>query len=226
MQKIAAPLPVSTSQTFDPEARLTACQNTASCPTLVILDPTGALKEVSGSKRPLLAEDNMINQRVILKVLRALGFAKIDTAPFTSSSAPTATLNAARQHYDLILMDISMPNLDGFGATSAIRRHGISTPTIAMTANALRGDREECIEKGMDDYISKPVERGELVRVLSRCLVPGYRSAVSLTGIDSAGESVVGSIRGSMGGSAGGSVGGSIRESELDGNGDEGMKRG
>lgn len=63
-----------------------------------------------------------------------------------------------------------MPHLDGFGATQKIRANGILTPIVAMTANALRGDRDECIEKGMNDYLTKPVERTKLVKVLSRWL--------------------------------------------------------
>lgn len=86
-----------------------------------------------------------------------------------------------------------MPNLDGFGATSAIRQSGIQIPIVAMTANALRGDREECIEKGMNDYISKPVERGELIRVLRRWLVDGFGDGdkdrgEGLNGLGSGGE--------------------------------------
>lgn len=257
MQKIAAPLTTSGSQIPDLEVQIAATQTASSPPVLAVLDPLDALKEVAGSKRLLLAEDNVINQRVMLKVLRAFGFTHIDTVgdgveavrlvtastpstkilrtnpisdepklfinalhatsnidpnsrtdrpsistlsststPATSTSAPASPTQPQpkiTQPYDLILMDINMPNLDGFGATSAIRQSGIQIPIVAMTANALRGDREECIEKGMNDYISKPVERGELIRVLRRWLVDGFGDGdkdrgEGLNGLGSGGE--------------------------------------
>jgi CheY-like chemotaxis protein len=77
----------------------------------------------------------------------------------------------ARKPYDVVLMDCQMPELDGFGATAQIRRMeraGRRIPIVALTANALAGDRQECLDADMDDYVSKPMERAELLRVLAR----------------------------------------------------------
>jgi osomolarity two-component system sensor histidine kinase TcsA len=240
MQKIPAPLSTAEPQILDLEVQMAANHISTLTPALAIMDPVDRLKDAAKSKRLLLAEDNMINQRVMLKVLKAFGFVDIDTVgdgieavrlvtassgsrssdssksnipPLTKSysyetvssvsisdtnpdprSDPPERTHGSNttQLYDLILMDINMPHMDGFGATKAIRENGISTPIVAMTANALRGDREECIEKGMNDYISKPVERTELVKVLSRWLVESTSVSTSIDGGGSANVSVNG----------------------------------
>jgi CheY-like chemotaxis protein len=116
--------------------------------------------------RLLLAEDNVINQRVALKTLERMGY-RADVA-----ANGFEVLDAlSRQRYDVVLMDVQMPELDGLEAT---RRIGREVPParrpyiIAMTANAMQGDRERCLEAGMDDYISKPVRVEELVAALER----------------------------------------------------------
>jgi two-component system, sensor histidine kinase and response regulator len=72
------------------------------------------------------------------------------------------------RHYDLILMDVQMPEMDGHEATRAIRSAGYRMPIIAMTANAMKGDREKCMVSGMDDYISKPVDPEKLLEKLQK----------------------------------------------------------
>jgi PAS domain S-box-containing protein len=108
--------------------------------------------------RILLAEDNEVNQMVALKMLEKIGY-QADIA-----ANGREVLNALeRQHYDLILMDIQMPEMDGFETAKKIRMLWPNGPTIiAMTAYALEGDRERCLNAGMDDYISKPIRLKEL----------------------------------------------------------------
>ena len=122
--------------------------------------------------RILLAEDNRVNQRVGLRLLERLGY----TAEIAADGA--AALQAVRNgSYDLVLMDVQMPIMDGIAATRAIRGLGIAIrqPTIvALTANALAGDRERFLAAGMDDYLPKPVRLEELARLLAQ---PPARSA-------------------------------------------------
>ncbi|MBK8902143.1 MAG: response regulator [Anaerolineaceae bacterium] len=114
--------------------------------------------------RILLAEDNLINQKVALRMLERLGY-RADVAANGAEVVHALTLRP----YDLILMDIQMPEMDGIEATQRIRE-GLPPQNqpriVAMTANALAGDREACLTNGMDDYVSKPIKVEELTRVL------------------------------------------------------------
>ena len=114
--------------------------------------------------RILIAEDNVVNQMVILKMLNKLGY-HADVA-----SNGTEVLDFLElQPYDLILMDVQMPEMDGFEAARAIRKRlgpADQPKIVAITAYALKGDRERCIESGMDDYLSKPVKLEDLRKVL------------------------------------------------------------
>jgi PAS domain S-box-containing protein len=111
--------------------------------------------------RILLAEDNPINQKVAIFTLKKLGY-QVDIA-----NNGVEALNAVRQQtYDLVLMDVQMPEMDGLTATRLIRQLTESQPRIvAMTANALPEDRQTCLDAGMDDYLSKPFNIKELIRV-------------------------------------------------------------
>jgi signal transduction histidine kinase/DNA-binding NarL/FixJ family response regulator len=117
--------------------------------------------------RILLAEDNPVNQLVALRVLEKNGH-KIEVA----SNGNAALTAFGNQHFDLVLMDVQMPEMNGFEATSAIRQIEQSTgahiPIIAMTAHAMSGDRERCLAAGMDDYVSKPIHAGELMKAIGR----------------------------------------------------------
>jgi two-component system, sensor histidine kinase and response regulator len=114
----------------------------------------------------LVAEDNYFNQKVIARTLESFGC----TCDVVGDGKAAITA-AGSGRYDLILMDCQMPELDGFAATAAIRRLAApagAVPIIALTANALAGDRERCLAAGMDDYLSKPLARDDLGRVLER----------------------------------------------------------
>ncbi len=116
--------------------------------------------------RILLAEDNAVNQKLALKVLARLGY-RADIA----GNGLEALESLRRQVYDVVLMDVQMPEMDGLEATRAIRHEwpGQRGPRIiAMTANAMKEDREECLAAGMDDYLSKPIRVEELVAALNK----------------------------------------------------------
>jgi PAS domain S-box-containing protein len=122
--------------------------------------------EETGEKHILLAEDNVINQKVAAKMLTKLGYS-VDIA----NNGDEAIKKNAEQNYKAILMDCQMPRKNGFEATASIRSSESSdlhVPIIAMTANAMKGDREKCIEAGMDDYLSKPVNIENLKKTLQR----------------------------------------------------------
>ena len=113
--------------------------------------------------RILLAEDNVVNQKLALRLLEQMGY-RADMA----SNGIEAVESLERQMYDVILMDVQMPEMDGLEATRHIRKL-TNTPQphiIAMTANAMEGDRELCLSAGMDDYISKPIRVDELIEAL------------------------------------------------------------
>ena len=120
--------------------------------------------------RILVVEDNTVNQLVAVGILTKLGLSADVAANGLEAIEALATLP-----YDRVLMDMQMPELDGVGATRQIRDpqsrvldHRV--PVIAMTANAMRGDRENCLAAGMDDYVIKPVEVASLVAALKKWL--------------------------------------------------------
>ncbi|HEX9082699.1 MAG TPA: response regulator, partial [Holophagaceae bacterium] len=130
-----------------------------------------ASAEGRGALRVLLAEDNLVNQKVAVTMLRKIGV-EADVAT-NGLEALDALLGVS---YDLVLMDCQMPEMDGFEASRRIRDRERGTrriPIVAMTANAMVGDRERCLEAGMDDYIPKPVRMEDLRRALGRWLPSG-----------------------------------------------------
>jgi len=125
------------------------------------------LREQKRQLRILLAEDNVVNQTLALRLLGKLGH-QVDVA---GNGEEALTLHA-RNRYDLVLMDVQMPVMGGFDATARIRERESAgaphTPIVAMTARAMKGDRELCIEAGMDGYLSKPVHAPVLVTLLNQ----------------------------------------------------------
>jgi two-component system sensor histidine kinase/response regulator len=125
-------------------------------------------------RRVLLAEDNVVNAKLAVRLLERLG-CRIDVA----SNGHEALKMVQSIPFDLVFMDCQMPEMDGFEATRAIRAWERASriepspttrlPIVALTANAMQGDRERCIEAGMDDYITKPLARADLQRVLQSC---------------------------------------------------------
>jgi PAS domain S-box-containing protein len=116
--------------------------------------------------RILLAEDNAVNQKVALRLLAQLGY-RIDVV----ANGLEAVAAVQRQTYDVVLMDVQMPEIDGLEASRRIKQgnHGAATPRIiALTADAMQGDRERCLAAGMDDYVTKPINVEALVAALSR----------------------------------------------------------
>jgi len=118
----------------------------------------------------LLAEDNVVNQKVAINMLKRLGY-----RPDSVANGLEVLQALHRQSYDVVLMDVQMPEMDGLTATQQICQEfsGSARPQIiAMTANAMQGDREECLAAGMDDYMSKPIHVDVLKQVLSQCQPP------------------------------------------------------
>ena len=131
---------------------------------------THTLKEAEARSRArlLLVEDNEVNQKVAARTLEKLGY-RVDV----SDDGEEALEAVSRTDYAAIVMDVQMPNMDGYEATAEIRRReneagGGHVPIVAMTANALQGDREKALAAGMDDYVAKPVRAQELGEALRR----------------------------------------------------------
>lgn len=126
------------------------------------------LKKIHKEINILLAEDNLINQRVAVAFIKKTGF-KIDIA----SNGKEALLATRNKKYDLVLMDVQMPKMDGLEATIEIRKENSAKdlPIVAMTANAMKGDREKCLAAGMNDYLSKPIKPTELYIALETWLI-------------------------------------------------------
>ncbi len=145
----------------------TICLPAAAKPaTATVLSQMGASAPVAGL-RILLAEDNRINQKVAVALLQRAGH-RVSVA----CDGVEALALLAQNEFDCILMDVHMPNLDGLEATRSIRATGNRVPIIALTANAMRGDREVCLGAGMNDYVVKPFELAEINRALSTVMAP------------------------------------------------------
>ena len=121
------------------------------------------VEESEAGIRVLVAEDNIVNQKVASKLLEKFG-CRVDVA----ANGEEAVRMAEDLPYALILMDCQMPEMDGYEATAAIRKMEKDTPIIALTANAMEGDREKCLAAGMDDYLPKPINPEALNEMLDK----------------------------------------------------------
>jgi len=144
----------------------------AMAPTVELPQETITASQASRQTRLLLVEDNAVNQRVVLAMLRKKEY-KIDVA--NNGQEALDRLHGAVEPYRLILMDVQMPVLDGLETTRAIRRNPSwnHLPIIAMTAHAMIGDRERCLQAGMNGYISKPVQQAGLIAAIEQFLASG-----------------------------------------------------
>jgi CheY-like chemotaxis protein len=166
--------PVKQSELLD--AILTARH--AAAPATDNATPADAAVPGPHRLRVLLAEDNLVNQRLAARLLEKQGHRVV-----VAGNGREALEALEREGFDLVLMDVQMPELGGLEATPAIRRReaargglgpgGRRVPVIAMTAHAMKGDRERCLAAGMDDYVSKPVRGTELFAAIARVLLPG-----------------------------------------------------
>jgi CheY-like chemotaxis protein/HPt (histidine-containing phosphotransfer) domain-containing protein len=158
--------PIKPSHLFDALAAVLAGQPIRvdkRTPSRLELDPDMARRH---PLRILLAEDNVVNQKLALRLLEQMGY-RADVA----ANGLEAVEAIERQPYDLVLMDVQMPEMDGFEASREIARRWPADRRpriVAMTANAMQGDRELCLAAGMDDYVSKPIHVEELVAALER----------------------------------------------------------
>ena len=115
----------------------------------------------------LVAEDDRISQVLVKSILKRLGL-QITIA----ENGNQVLQKALTQQFDLIFMDIQMPNMNGYEATTELRNKGLRTPIVALTAFVMKGDEEKCIEAGCDGYLAKPIDQRELVKTISKYLAP------------------------------------------------------
>ncbi len=167
--------PVTSSLLFDTVMRILGSGPSESRFVFAPAAPSIDLSGVVGS-RILLVEDNDLNQEVAAELLGEAGFV-VELAA-NGAIALDMVAQAAADYYDIVLMDMQMPVMDGIAATRAIRglAHGRELPIVAMTANAMSGDRERCIEAGMNDHVAKPIDPDDLWRKL-QCWIRPRRAA-------------------------------------------------
>ncbi|MEZ4407558.1 MAG: response regulator [Polyangiales bacterium] len=171
--------PVRPSQLFDTLITLFAPPElSAEAPRAPTSPPPAA--EPAAAPRPrraLVVEDNAVNRRVASRMLERLG-----CVVALACDGREGLEAITREPYDVVFMDCQMPEMDGYEATRAVRRlggHAAATPIVAMTAHAMRGDRERCLAAGMDDYIPKPVHEGALRAALDRWTTSSTRAPVA-----------------------------------------------
>jgi CheY-like chemotaxis protein len=163
--------PIRQSELREAIARVLGAREQKGAIPLITRYSLGDALEPMAVLRVLVAEDNAVNQRLATRLLEKRGHRVTVTA-----NGREAVEAQANQTFDLILMDVQMPEMDGFEATAAIRErekhNGTHIPIVALTAHAMKGDRERCLIAGMDGYLSKPIRPQELDEVLEKYLAP------------------------------------------------------
>jgi CheY-like chemotaxis protein len=161
--------PVSESDLFDAMMSIRGAQSESEVAAEAPARPEPAAKRL----HILVAEDNSVNQEVAQQMLQRRGY----TVTIASNGREAVKLVEECAAFDIVLMDIQMPEMDGFQATAAIReierKRTRRTPIVAMTAHAMKGDRERCLEAGMDGYVSKPVQSKVLYETIEAIMTPG-----------------------------------------------------
>jgi signal transduction histidine kinase/CheY-like chemotaxis protein len=163
--------PIGQSELLD--AILSAVTHKVAVEQTVNISVSDLAKPSSRQLNILLSEDNAINQKLAIRLLEKAGHQV--TLARTGREAVDAWERSGERNFDVVLMDIQMPEMDGMEATVEIRhreqKSGKHVPILAMTAHAMRGDRERCLANGMDGYISKPIHPVDLFAEIERCLV-------------------------------------------------------
>jgi CheY-like chemotaxis protein len=137
--------------------------------TVVVTQHTLA-EEAKHSVRILLAEDNILNQKLAVHMLTKGGY-QLEIA--NNGREAVELFTAHPEKYDLIFMDIHMPEIDGLEATTILRQRGFSQiPIVAMTADAMKEDEEKCLKAGMNDYIAKPIKREMVFKLIEKWVFP------------------------------------------------------
>jgi signal transduction histidine kinase/DNA-binding response OmpR family regulator len=154
--------PVTQSELLDAVLRVAGSERSTEKPALVTRH---SLREERRPLRILLAEDNLVNQKLASRLLEKQGHIAV-----TTTNGREALERLEKENFDLVLMDVHMPEIDGFEATATIRKReeitGTHLPIVAMTANAMQGDKERCLAAGMDAYVAKPIRVEDLVEAI------------------------------------------------------------
>jgi len=137
--------------------------------SIIIKTQHSIAESVKHSLNILLVEDNPVNQKLAIIMLKKAGY---NVTLAENGKVAITTFTSQPDKFDIILMDIQMPELDGISATQKIRNKGFETiPIVAMTANALQGDRERCINAGMNDYMTKPIKREKVFAMINKWII-------------------------------------------------------
>ncbi len=168
--------PIRQSELREAIARVLGAQKQKGAIPLITRYSLHDAREPSSSLRVLLAEDNPVNQRLASRLLEKRGHSVV-----VAGNGLEALEALEKERFDLVFMDLQMPVMDGFEATTAIRKRegagAIHLPVVALTAHAMKGDREKCLAGGMDGYLSKPIRPQELDEVLQKYLARRAESA-------------------------------------------------